>query len=282
MAPRTQAADVENRTGRRRIIGLPLRLVTFDRRGHRRLGALLEGEVVDLPDLIGHPAFPTTMEALVASNGGTVLDAAGAALERDEAAAFVVADARLLPPIVPTSLRGRDPIEAVRKVAGPGEVVPWPSGAAWLEFQPKVAAVLRRPLRNAGLDETARAVFGYTLVVDWALRDESGDPIARPQGMPVAIGPCVATPDEVDPQAVFLTVRLDGEDVIKGNLNGTARDLLGEVVAASRLEELQAGDAFALSPFASPALDPRAWPGAEIELDAEGIGTLRGRVGPIG
>ena len=61
-----------------------MRLVTYDRRGHRRLGAILGGEVVDLPDVVGHPAFPTTLEALVASSGGTVMDAARAALERDE------------------------------------------------------------------------------------------------------------------------------------------------------------------------------------------------------
>ena len=42
-----------------------MRLVTYDRGGQRRLGAILEGEVVDLPDAVGHPAFPTTLEGLV-------------------------------------------------------------------------------------------------------------------------------------------------------------------------------------------------------------------------
>jgi 2-keto-4-pentenoate hydratase/2-oxohepta-3-ene-1,7-dioic acid hydratase in catechol pathway len=259
-----------------------LRLVTFDRRGHRRLGALLEGEVVDLPDLLGHPAFPTTMEALVAGNGGTVLDAARAALERDEAAAFVVTGARLLAPILPTSLHGRESAEAVRKVAGPDAVVPWPPGAAWLEFEPKVAAVLRRRIRNVGPDEASDAVFGYTLVLDWSLRDESGDPVPRPQALPVTIGPCVVTPDEVDPQAMFVSVRIDGEDVAKGNLNGTARDLVREVAGASRMEALQAGDAFALTPFASLGHEPRVWPGANVVLEAERIGTLGARVALTG
>ena len=59
-----------------------MRLVTYDRGGHRRLGAILGGEVVDLPDAVGHPAFPTTLEGLVSSSRGTVMDAARAALER--------------------------------------------------------------------------------------------------------------------------------------------------------------------------------------------------------
>jgi hypothetical protein len=254
-----------------------LRLVTFDRWGHRRLGALLEGEVVDLPDLVGHPAFPTSMEALVSSNGGTVLDAARAALERDEAATLVVKGARLLPPILPTSLRSRDSAEGVRRVAGPGDHVPWPAGAGWLEYEPRIAAILRRGVRGAGSSrEIEDVVFGYTLVSDFAVRDGSGDPTPRPDGLPVAIGPCILTADEIDPQSVFVTVRVDGDQWAKGNLNGTAHDLLEEVAAASRLEALEAGEAFAASPLAFP--DHRIWPGAEIELEAEGIGVLRNRI----
>jgi len=235
--------------------------------------------VVDLPDLIGHPAFPTSMEALVASNGGTVLDAARAALERDEAAAFVVKGARLLPPIVPTSLRGRDEVEGLRPVAGPGDVVPWPEGAGWLEFEPRIAAILRRGIRAAGTSrEVEGAVFGYTLVSDFSLRHGSGDPTHRPQGLPVAIGPCILTADEIDPQTVFVTVRVDGDQWAKGSLNDTGRDLLEEVAAASRLEALQAGEAFAACPLAVPELDHRIWPGAEIELEAEEIGVLRTKV----
>jgi hypothetical protein len=52
------------------MLRLPkMRLVTYDRGGHRRLGAILGGEVVDLPDAVGHPAFPTTLDALVSSSG---------------------------------------------------------------------------------------------------------------------------------------------------------------------------------------------------------------------
>ncbi len=61
-----------------------MRLVTYDRGGQRRLGAILEGEVVDLPDAVGHPAFPTTLEGLVSSSRGWIMDAARAALSRDD------------------------------------------------------------------------------------------------------------------------------------------------------------------------------------------------------
>jgi hypothetical protein len=256
--------------------------VTFDRRGHRRLGALLEGKVVDLPELVGHPAFPDTMERLVRHNGGTVLDAARAALERDEAevGACVVERARLLASILPASLRSADATESDRPVFGPDEEIPWPEGAGWLEFHPKIAAVLRRPVDDAlTADDVPDAVFGYTLVADWFALSASGDPIATPQGVPVSIGPCIVTADEIDPQSAFVTVRVNGAEWVKGNLNGTARSLLREVATASRHERLRPGDAFASAPFEIPGFEHRIWQGAEVEVEAEGIGVLRNRLG---
>lgn len=254
--------------------------MTFDRRGHRRLGALLEGKVVDLPDAVGHPAFPSTMERLVRGNGGTVLHAARAALERDEAEACVVAGARLLAPVIPTSLRSADASDGARRVFGPGDEIPWPAGAGWLEFHPKIAALLRRPVDDPLTpEETPSVVFGFTLVADWLARSATGDPMPTPDGVPLSIGPWVVTPDELDAQTSYVIVRVDGEEWAKGNLNGTAHGLLRDVAAASRAERLAPGEAFASGPFEMPGVEQRVWPGAEVELEAEGLGVLRNRLG---
>ena len=125
-----------------------MRLVTYDRGGQRRLGAILEGEVVDLPDAVGHPAFPTTLEGFVTSSRGTVMDAAVAALERDDAHACDVSRPRILTPLFPRSLISPGSMEIPRMTVGPEHEVPWPSGAAWLEYEPKVAAVLGREARR--------------------------------------------------------------------------------------------------------------------------------------
>jgi 2-keto-4-pentenoate hydratase/2-oxohepta-3-ene-1,7-dioic acid hydratase in catechol pathway len=131
-----------------------MRLVTYDRHGHRRLGVVLNEQVIDLPDAVGHPVFPTTMEALVAHNGGTVLDGAREALDMPDVEDFVVPHPpRLLAPILPASLRDflafEDHVKAGaerrgtpvpdvwyeipiyykgnhRSVIGPGEDLAWP------------------------------------------------------------------------------------------------------------------------------------------------------------
>jgi hypothetical protein len=258
-----------------------MRLVTYDRRGHRRLGAIFGGEVVDLPDAVGHPAFPTTLEALVASSGGTVMDAARAALERrDEAERAVVKQARILPPLFPTSLLMPHASGVERRIVGPEQAVPWPADAAWIEYEPKVAAVLGHETANTSVDDVRPNVFGYTLVSDWSAHDATGDPISTSDALPLAIGPCVVTADELDPQSMVMQAKVDGEELAKGNLNGAAENLYRLISDASAIAPLERGDAFALGPFGGADLDPsrRLWPGALIELAAEGIGTLRNRL----
>jgi 2-keto-4-pentenoate hydratase/2-oxohepta-3-ene-1,7-dioic acid hydratase in catechol pathway len=93
------------------------------------------------------------------------------------------------------------------------------------------------------------------------------------------MGPCIALPDEVDPRTITVTVRVDGEEWAKGTLNGAATDLLAAVSAASRREDLVAGETFATTPFDVAGREHRIWPGASVELEAEGIGVLRNRVG---
>lgn len=263
------------------MLRLPMRLVTFDRGGHRRLGAIFEGEVVDLPDAVGHPAFPTTLEGLVSSSRGTVLDAARAALERADVWDWRVKRARVLTPLFPASLLSPSALDVERPVVGPEDDVPWPTGAAWLDYEPMVAAVIGQEISRADPDEARASVFGYTLVNDWRARSADGTSVAMAEGVPLAIGPCVVTADELDPQTMFVQVRVDGAELLKANLNGAAADLFGLISDVSQGAVLERGDAFALGPFV-PAddADPgrQLWPGALVELAAEGIGTLRNRL----
>jgi len=253
-----------------------MRFVTYDRGGQRRLGAIFEGEVVDLPDAVGHPAFPTTLEGLVSSSRGTVMDAARTALARDDVFDWRVTRPRILTPLFPASLLSPGSLDVERRVLGPEQEVPWPEGAAWLEYEPKVAAVLGLGTSTEDPFESSRHLFGYTLVNDWQARDASGAPVTSGEGVPIAIGPCVVTADEVDPQVMYLQVRIDGDEVAKGNLNGTASSLASSIEAASRLGPLGRGDALALNPFSSR--EWQLWPGARVDLGAEGIGTLTNTV----
>ena len=124
-------------------------------------------------------------------------------------------------------------------------------------------------------------IFGYTLVNDWVARNASGDPAPRP-GAPIALGPSVVTADELAPELVSIVACVDGE-IWAATLLSAACDALASMIAeASHHEELQPGDTFAADPFASPhgvSAGRALWPGARVELRADGIGSLRNRVG---
>jgi len=207
------------------------------------------------------------------------MDAARSALTGDDVFDWKVTRPRILAPLFPASLLSPGSLDVERRLIGPEQDVPWPAGAAWLEYEPKVAAVLGLETSAADPFRSDRHLFGYTLVSDWQARDASGAPVSTAEGVPIAIGPCIVTADEIDPQVMFLQVRIDDEEIAKGNLNGTATSLFRAIEAASALAPLDRGDALALNPFAdAPAHE--LWPGAMVELGAEGIGTLRNQIAP--
>jgi 2-keto-4-pentenoate hydratase/2-oxohepta-3-ene-1,7-dioic acid hydratase in catechol pathway len=204
------------------------------------------------------------------------MDAARSALSREDLFDLKVKRPRILTPLFPTSLLSPGSSDQERRLVGPEQDVPWPAGAAWLEYEPKIAAVLGLETSGVAPEDIGRHVFGYTLVSDWRARDASGAPIASSEALPIAIGPCVVTVDDLDPQTMAVQLRVDGEELEKGNLNGAAASLLVQISEVSQTRPLQRGDALALCPF--PDREHRLWPGALVELAAEGIGTLRNSV----
>jgi 2-keto-4-pentenoate hydratase/2-oxohepta-3-ene-1,7-dioic acid hydratase in catechol pathway len=260
-----------------------MRLVTYDRGGARRLGAWAGQQVVDLPRAVGHPAFPTTMEALVARHGGTTLDAARDAMSTPSYVEEAALDPqqRILPPIIPISLLEQ------RWILGPEDRLPWPPEADEVDYSVEIACVIGRGGRDLSLEAAASIVFGYTLMNDWTLRATEAQPGGRRprprvRRFATSLGPCLVTPDEFDPSRGRLVARVDGEVWSEGDLAdapGSFAELIAEV---SRGQDLYAGDVVGSGSFPGGcALDlgKRLRAGSMVELEAEGIGVLRNRVG---
>jgi 2-keto-4-pentenoate hydratase/2-oxohepta-3-ene-1,7-dioic acid hydratase in catechol pathway len=291
-----------------------VRLVTYERAGARRLGAQLGDAVVDLPELVGNPSFPRTMEALVEA-GPAALDDARQALEGPDPQRATVQDARLLVPILPGSLRDflgfEDHVKAGaarrgepvpdpwyempiyykgnhRSVYGPDDEIPWPPYTEELDYELEVGAVLGGRGRDLD-DEAGRGlILGYTLMNDWSARDIQRKEMAvrlgpaKGKDFATSLGPCIVTADELDPAGVRLVARVDGEVWSEGRL-GEARWTFPEMVAhVSQGEDVWPGDLFGSGTFGGGCgldLGRFLWPGAVVELEATGIGVLRNRVG---
>jgi 2-keto-4-pentenoate hydratase/2-oxohepta-3-ene-1,7-dioic acid hydratase in catechol pathway len=259
-----------------------MRLVTYDRGGARRLGTWVGRNVVDLPDAVGHPAFPTTMEALIALHGGTTLDAARDALAHPAIVKECrVPGARLLAPVVPISLLEH------RWIIGPEDRLPWPPGADEVDYQVEVACIVGQFCRDVSPEQADEVIFGYTLMNDWAARSRrtgTGRRGRRPteERFATSLGPCIVTADEFDPGRGRLVARVDGEVWSEGELQA-ARGTFAQLLAQfSSQQDMYPGDVLGSGTFPGGCgvdvgltLDP----GAIVELETHGIGTLRNRVG---
>ena len=231
------------------------------------MGAIVGAQVVDLADVVGHPAFPSTMEALVSRPRGTVMDAARAALERtDEVEACTVPDARLLAPILPPSLGEDDH----RWLAGPGDEISCPPGNGDVRFDLELAAVIFRPTKGRlRKSQAADCVFGYTLMSYWS----------HEEAFAAALGPCIVTADEFDPDTEVVA-SVNGKEWSRGNLTEAESSFAEQIVAAAKAGELLPGEVFGSGTLGlrkRTAKPPK--PGATVEIDAAGIGVLRNTVG---
>lgn len=231
------------------------------------MGALVGSRVVDLPGIVGHPAFPSTLEALIARPRGTVLDAARAALEReDELAHWTVRNARLLAPILPPSLSEEDD----RWVAAPSAEVVRPPLNGDTRFDVEIAAVIFRPRKpKLKPSDAGECIFGYTLMQSWL----AGEAFAA------ALGPCIVTADEFDPDEEVVAY-VNGKPWSAGKIADAAVSFERQIIDAAKTAELLPGEVFGsgtlgrIHPDRKP---PRT--GAEVRIEHPSIGVLENRVG---
>jgi hypothetical protein len=270
-----------------------VKLATFDRKGDRRLGAVVGKRVVDLAEAVGHPVFPATMETFVAADRGTVLEAARAALTREDVLSFAVPAPRLQAPLLPSSIRDFGIGKTYRTVnhrsaLGPGASIEPPPFVRELDVELKLACVVSKWGRELTVADASRSILGYMLALAWVARDEerremaSGGAPARARDFGTALGPVVETVDDLpDPMSLTLTLRVDGEERASGDLAGLGWSFPEMLAHVSKAQELWPGDVIMAGAVADPCDMGRA-PcldrGAVVEAEAEGLGTLTGTV----
>lgn len=156
---------------------------------------------------------------------------------------------------------------------------------AQLDWECELAVVIGRTARRVSADDALAHVFGYSIVNDISARDQrrSGQWFfSKGQDSYAPFGPAIRTADGVDPQALDLGLKVNGEVKQKGN---TAHMLFGvaELIAdISSGVTLEPGDVIATgSPQGvGAAQNPPQFlrPGDVVEATVEGIGTLRNPV----
>jgi 2-keto-4-pentenoate hydratase/2-oxohepta-3-ene-1,7-dioic acid hydratase in catechol pathway len=178
-------------------------------------------------------------------------------------------------------------------VIGPDDEIPWPAWVEKLDHELELAAVIGRQVRDVTPEEAADAIFGYTIWNDVSARDVQSRELPVGMGPGKAkdwdgsnvLGPCIATADELDASDLAMRVRVNGElwgEDTSAHMHHTFADM---IAYASRSQTLYPGEVFGSGTAAGGSgleLDRWLAPGDVVELEVEGIGVLRNRIGQKG
>jgi fumarylacetoacetate (FAA) hydrolase len=165
-------------------------------------------------------------------------------------------------------------------IFGPDDEIPFPAGSNELDYELEVAAVI-------GADG---AIGGFTIMNDWSARDlqrremKVGLGPAKGKDFATSLGPVVVTPDELGDLRLEMVARVNGEERSRGNLGDMYHSWDAILERASANTQLVPGDVIGSGTVGTGCIlehgDGR-WlqPGDVVELEVDGIGVLRNRVG---
>ena len=175
-------------------------------------------------------------------------------------------------------------------VIGTDQDVLWPSYSKLMDFELEFGFYVRKKGVDIARDKARDYIYGYTIFNDFSARDaqtaEMGGQLGPAKGKDFdfgnAMGPCLVTADEMkDPYNLTMIARVNGEEWGSGNsssMHWKFEDLIAHV---SQSETIYPGEFFGSGTVGNGCgLEHMKFlkHGDVVELEVEGIGTLRNRV----
>jgi 2-keto-4-pentenoate hydratase/2-oxohepta-3-ene-1,7-dioic acid hydratase in catechol pathway len=179
----------------------------------------------------------------------------------------------------------------VDAIYGPEDIVPYPGYTEKLDYELEICAVVGRHGRRIKEADGDSYIAGYTLYNDWSARDiqmrEGSVGIGPGIGKDFAssIGPCIAIPDEFRVEHSQLAARVDGETWSTGTLANMHFSFPQIIEYITQEADIVPGGLLGSGTIGVGCgfeRDRYLSPGMTVELEAEGIGLLRNRLGDKG
>lgn len=160
-----------------------------------------------------------------------------------------------------------------------------------LDYEVELAMIIGKTCKNVPAEEASGAIFGYMILNDVSARDiqAKDKQFTRAKGFDTfaPCGPWITTADEVaDPQNLRLSTRINGETRQDSSTSKMFIKIPEIIAKISRVMTLERGDIISTGTPAGVMLNkPRAVflkDGDRIEMEIEGLGTLRNTVRVVG
>jgi fumarylacetoacetate (FAA) hydrolase len=158
--------------------------------------------------------------------------------------------------------------------------IPYPPDTKELDYELEAAAIIG----------AEGQIAGFTIMNDWSARDLQRQEMrvglgpAKGKDFATSLGPVLVTPDELGELRLEMVARVNGEERSRGNLGDMYHSWEAILARAAANTRLLPGDVIGSGTVGSGCIlehgDGR-WlrPGDVVELEVEGIGLLRSRVG---
>ncbi|MGZ5028460.1 MAG: fumarylacetoacetate hydrolase family protein [Methylobacter sp.] len=276
-----------------------MKLVTFIHNDKTRVGAAIDGFVVDGKN---NTKIPATMLEFLNAGPGALL-----AMQRqiDSGEGRIALDqVKLLAPVprpgkyLGISLNYNDHIEETGLdkpeypsfftkqgtcVIGPGDVIHRPKVSDKLDYEGELAFVIGRRCRHVPVDKAHQVIAGFTIandvsVRDWQVRSPTFT-LGKSFDTHGPLGPWLVTSDEIsDPHNLDLKTWIDDELRQNSNTRHMIFNCYEMIAYLSQAMTLEPGDVIATGTPAGVGvkMKPRGYmlPGQTARIEIEGIGTL--------
>jgi len=188
-------------------------------------------------------------------------------------------------------------------IYGPDDQIPFPSASQQFDYELEIACVIGREGTNVSEADALGYVAGFTLFNDWSARDLQGDEMAfglgpaKGKDTASSLGPWLVTMDEMGRYLkdgrlhLKCGVKVNGDSWLDDGAAGDAYYTFGDMVErASKDSRIVPGDVIGSGTIGGGSIREAIRKGYEnarfletgdvVEHHVEGIGVLRGTIGP--
>jgi 2-keto-4-pentenoate hydratase/2-oxohepta-3-ene-1,7-dioic acid hydratase in catechol pathway len=171
---------------------------------------------------------------------------------------------------------------------GHEQEVPWPDYSRRMDYELELGFVIGRPGKDLTPEQAKAHLFGVTIYNDFSARDIQAIEMqgllgpAKGKDFATALGPWITTADELDVHNLTMIARINGEEWSRGS-SSTIMWRVEEIIAyISKAEGLVAGELIGSGTVGRGCgveLGRLLKAGDVVELEVEGIGILRNKMG---
>jgi 2-keto-4-pentenoate hydratase/2-oxohepta-3-ene-1,7-dioic acid hydratase in catechol pathway len=173
-------------------------------------------------------------------------------------------------------------------IIGHEQEVPWPNYTEHMDYELEFGMVIGRSGRNLRPQEAIEHLFGITILNDFSARDVQGAEMSsgfgpsKSKDFATALGPWITTRDELDLDHLTMVARVNNDEWSRGSSASLTWKIEELIAYASKGETLWPGEVLGSGTVGTGSgaeHGKKLHPGDSVELEIQGIGILRNRIG---